>query len=85
MKLLAIGLVIFAAMAQSKLDTQINTSDSLATTTVPTIALANAKQIQTVLMSTQRLNPDEKLAMYLTQAHNQQANVQLNKKLRKIA
>ena len=44
-KLLAIGLVIFAATAQSKRNTQINLDDDLVATTTTTIELASVKQI----------------------------------------
>jgi hypothetical protein len=84
-KLLAIGLVIFAATSQSKLNTQINLDGGLAADTTPTLKLASVKQIQTVVISAKRLRPDEKLAIDLNHARTMQANVQFNKKIRKIA
>lgn len=84
-KLLAIGLVVFAATSQSKLNTQINLDDNVAQTSATVIKDVSAKQMQTVLISTTRLNSEEKLAMDLNQGHTLQANVQLNKKIRKIA
>ena len=84
-KLLAIGLVVFAATSQSKLNTQMNLDDNVAQTSATVIKDVSAKQMQTVLISTTRLNSEEKLAMDLNQGHTLQANVQLNKKIRKIA
>jgi hypothetical protein len=75
-KLLAIGLVAFAASSQSKLDIQ---------ATLPTVATTNAQKIQTVLISTKRLTLEEKLAIDMVQARALQANNQTNKKIRKIA
>ncbi|MES2049201.1 MAG: hypothetical protein V4447_12440 [Pseudomonadota bacterium] len=81
-KLLAIGLVVVAATSQTKLNTQINLDSQFAKTTIEG---ANVKPIQTVLISTKRLSLEEKLAMDLSQARTLQANVQFNKKIRKIA
>lgn len=84
-KLLAIGLVVFAATSQSKLNDQVNSDNNLTQTTATTIDHASAMQIQTVLISTNRLTLEEKLAMDLERTRTLHANVQYNKKIRKIA
>ena len=84
-KLLAIGLVIFAATTQGKLNTQINRDYNLATATTPFIKLASIKQIQTVVISTKRMSREEKLATDLNQARTMQANAQFNNRIRKFA
>ena len=84
-KLLAIGLVVFAATSQSKLDTQTILDRDIAQTTSTTIEGASEKNIQTVSISTKRLTLEEKLAFDMKRARTMQANVQTNKKIRKIA
>ena len=84
-KLLAIGLVVFAATSQSKLDTQTNLDRDIAQTTSTTIERTNEKNIQTVSISTKRLTLEEKLAFDIIQTRTMQVNVQTNKKIRKIA
>ena len=85
-KLIAIGLVVFAATSQSKLDTQTNLDRNIAqTTSTTTIERASEKNIQTVSISTKRLTLEEKLAFDMIQARTMQVNVQTNKKIRKIA
>ena len=84
-KLLAFGLVVFAAASQSTLIDQVNSDNNLTQTTATTIDHASAMQIQTVLISTKRLTSEEKLAMDLAQTRTLQANFQHNKKIRKIA
>jgi hypothetical protein len=84
-KLLAIGLVVFAATSQSKLDTQTNINSDIAQTTSTTIEPTSEKKIQTVMISTKRLTLEEKLAVDAVQARSLQANVQSNKRIRKIA
>ncbi len=81
-KLLAIGLVVFAATSQSKMNIQVNPDNEFTKTT---IEQTSVKPIQTVLISTTRLSLEEKLNMDLNQARTLQANVQFNKKIRKIA
>lgn len=84
-KLIAIGLVVFAATSQSKLDTQTNRDRDIAQTTSTTIERASEKNIQTVSISTKRLTLEEKLAFDMIQARTMQVDVQTNKKIRKIA
>lgn len=81
-KLLAIGLVVFAAVAQSKLNIQMSPNNAVSQTT---IELVKSEQIQTVMISAKRLSAEEKLALDLEQARTLQANAQYNKKIRKLA
>lgn len=82
-KLFAIGLVVFAATSQTKLNTQINSAHELAKTAA--IEQTSATPIQIVLISTKHLGVKEKLAMDLKPVRTLQANTQFNKKMRKIA
>ena len=82
-KLLAIGLFVFAVTSLSKLNTKTNLDNNIAQEAM--IDPAKAKPIQTMVMSAKRLSLEEKLAMDLNQARTLQANVQFNKKIRKIA
>lgn len=84
-KLFAIGLVIFAASSQSKVNTQINLSDDLAAAITPTLKLASAKQNQALVIARERMGAKETLSIDLNQARTLQENVQFNKKIRKIA
>jgi hypothetical protein len=84
-KLLAIGLVVFAATSQSKFNTQMSSNNDISQTTSTTIERANTAQIQTVIISTKRPSVEEKLSMDLAQTRPLQANAPYNKKIRKIA
>ena len=84
-KLLAIGLVVFAVTSQSKLKTQINLNESFAITTASTLQFASVAQIQTGAIPTKPLRKDEKISVDLNQPDTLRANVQFNKKIRKIA
>lgn len=87
-KLLAIGLVIVAAAAQSTLNTQAapSTDHHLGNEQiVPCTTEHTYQQIQTIVIAAKRLTTKEKLAMDMEHARTMQANAQFNKAIRKTA
>lgn len=84
-KLLAIGLVFFAATSQSKTNAQRNLEDHVATTTAANLKLAGGKQIQTVINSSKRPHLEDKFTMNFNQTRTFQEHLQFTKKIHKIA
>lgn len=90
-KLLAIGLVIFAAAAQSVPDASLaRVNYHRVNYQYSTPLIANAVQhsdprMQTVVISTKRLTAQQKLIMDMERARTMQANAEFNKAMKKMA